>query len=973
MRYKIFILLFWNYLLSPSPLQSQELNFQHFTTREGLPSTFTYNVFQDKKGYVYVSTDYGIVKHNGQRFVPVCKNLPPAEHSIYAWCMDPNGNIYFATNRNKVYKLEKDRAVKIDSIKQPEGRSESIVYLIATKNGDIYFSSFYQSFHYIKKKNTVVQLSETDSTAIPEIRIRKIGNSFMAIRHNFKHGDLTPYSYLDFTGTGKKIKVAQFNYQSRAQCYQVGQSTYFMDGQRIYKLYKNRAELKKTITGFIHMTPSPDGNLWVLTTTGAYVFNEQLDSIATYLPNKMVNSVCFDSDGGIWLTTIGSGVYYCRDKNEKKLSPSSDPENNVISVQKNGDKYHFVTSNGDILEYNQGSFRKLYTIKNPNTIVGIIEKRDDYLVATRHGLFSLNKHSLLLKELKYEKNKPVNSSAFYMPATDTFITISMGLIRVVHDSKIFNIHSSSSPISSFTPFDKDHYLFSDQQGIWKYNWRKNQTYPVDTSSSGSFAVSAIYYDQYNNTWCFEPGKQDFYIKSPGKKITHLGNYPFQFVSGIHFYKNIVLVESNFGLYMANFNQNSPPKSWRAITDLPSKLVINGSTLWVITDEGMLSFDLDKFSRESNYPILFSSIIANGNHVNTDRSIFQHNENDLRFNIDFLNYRWPVTGFYFTLTGPTSIKGSITGHALQVQNLVPGSYTLKIYPYKGSLYDKNHFLLKTFTIYPAYWQTLWFKILMILAGITTTVFFVTLLYKRKRKRAVGIAEMNKVLSEHKLTALKSQINPHFISNSLSAIQLLINSGDVKKANLYIAKFSLLIRHVLEYSDKSAAKLSDEIEIIHLNVELEQLRFVNNFTFKIEISPEIDTLDVYVPPLITQPLIENAIWHGLLPLKASRDPELVVKIKRTDDSIVISILDNGVGRKKASLSTTVTNNNRKSRGTKLIMERIENLNKLHHSETAHMRIQDLFDAGLSPSGTSVNIYLPLSLIEKLKDEYYESYIS
>jgi len=221
---------------------------------------------------------------------------------------------------------------------------------------------------------------------------------------------------------------------------------------------------------------------------------------------------------------------------------------------------------------------------------------------------------------------------------------------------------------------------------------------------------------------------------------------------------------------------------------------------------------------------------------------------------------------------------------------------------------------------------------------------------------------KELAEHRLTALKSQINPHFISNSLTAIQHLVINNEIDRANQYIAQFSLLIRYALEYSDKVLTSLANEMMVIEIVVALEQLRFSDSFIFETRIAPDIDTRKLFVPPLITQPIIENAIWHGLLPLKGLRKPRLTLSIQRNSQHVVISIIDNGVGR----FSKKHTQAGRESRGTRLISSWIENLNKLFPAHSVAIHTLDLYHENNS-TGTQVDIVLNIEALNNLQDDH------
>ncbi len=257
--------------------------------------------------------------------------------------------------------------------------------------------------------------------------------------------------------------------------------------------------------------------------------------------------------------------------------------------------------------------------------------------------------------------------------------------------------------------------------------------------------------------------------------------------------------------------------------------------------------------------------------------------------------------------------------------------------------------------PAFWQRGIFLIFVIIASLCLLTFFAFLLYKNTNRSAYKKAAIQRMLSEYKLTALKAQINPHFISNSLTAIQQLVLSGEVDKAGRYLALFSQLIRQVLHYSDKSLVLLQDELRIIELNISLEQLRFSNQFHFDLQIAADVDPLALYIPPLITQPFIENAIWHGLLPLKDSRSSKLLITIRREKGSLVLSIIDNGVGREISLEQTHVPNNKVASRGIELSQSRIENLNHLYVGGKASIVFTDLYEDAV-PTGTQVDIVLP-----------------
>jgi LytS/YehU family sensor histidine kinase len=298
-------------------------------------------------------------------------------------------------------------------------------------------------------------------------------------------------------------------------------------------------------------------------------------------------------------------------------------------------------------------------------------------------------------------------------------------------------------------------------------------------------------------------------------------------------------------------------------------------------------------------------------------------------------------------------GIIPEQKIAFQNLSPGSYTLTVEPDTddGSKYKKT--LL--FTINPAFWQTNWFYMSFIFGGIISIILLTWFILRYYKNREIKRTEAERIIAEYRLIALKAQINPHFMSNCISAIQHLILNGKVDDANEYLAKFSFLVRQVLNLSNKPLVILREELEIIDLYVKLEKLRF-DKINVEFHVDPSIDIDSVCIPPLLAQPIIENAIWHGLLPLGIKKTAVLLVIIKKENNILKIIIEDNGVGRNPQGNSI---GNSRESKGIAITKQRIENLKYLNELDAATLSYQDLTDEDGNPIGTRVIISLPGSL--------------
>lgn len=228
----------------------------------------------------------------------------------------------------------------------------------------------------------------------------------------------------------------------------------------------------------------------------------------------------------------------------------------------------------------------------------------------------------------------------------------------------------------------------------------------------------------------------------------------------------------------------------------------------------------------------------------------------------------------------------------------------------------------------------------------------------RKREIQLITLNRDLATSQLTALRAQMNPHFIFNALNSIQQYILTGDVDQANKYLSKFSRLQREVLNNSDQNLITIEKEIEMLNLYLELEQLRFNENFEYSISLEKEIDPTEVKVPPMILQPFVENAIWHGLMPKKGSKT--VTIDFLLLSDSILQCIIrDNGIGREAAArLKENTGNKEHKSKGLNLVYERLQIL-RAQYQQPFEVQISDLTGTNGEIQGTNVSLMLYIGM--------------
>lgn len=312
-----------------------------------------------------------------------------------------------------------------------------------------------------------------------------------------------------------------------------------------------------------------------------------------------------------------------------------------------------------------------------------------------------------------------------------------------------------------------------------------------------------------------------------------------------------------------------------------------------------------------------------------------------------SFRWKLHGFDASWNegrGGRQRDGSYT-------NVPPGNYELEVMCALDGKWDSSRLRVKIIIV-PSFWQTLWFRIL---AGLLL-VAFVFYLFSRRivqvRREEKLRAGFTQRIAQTELAALRAQMNPHFVFNCLNSINRYILVNQPEEASAYLSKFSRLIRLILDNSRTETVLLSRELEALQLYVEMERMRFDEKFDFRLEISPEVSPGSIEIPPLLIQPYVENAIWHGLMHKRGHG--LLTVSIHKEGARLIIEITDNGVGRRKAQEYKSKSASHQKSHGMQLTAERISMINKLFGTQ-ATVETTDLTDETGEAAGTRVTLSL------------------
>ncbi len=565
------------------------------------------------------------------------------------------------------------------------------------------------------------------------------------------------------------------------------------------------------------------------------------------------------------------------------------------------------------------------------------------------GLIYLDvKNNLLKTFFPYFEGTDVEKTSFggSFPVNDIQITnqnilwlasIKYGLFSFDINTKKFTPHrqfsrrtfSTQNRCSSLTTIGNDSIWVGTMAGLSCYVKSQNKFINFDiTNGLKSTYVYSIIKDDNNNIW--GRGNADIFCFNIHTKniITSKLTQPydgFYYEQRITSTQNKILLGHEGGFTI--FNNNDFIKT---VGEIPVALITNCTI--------------------NNAPFHFNKDSCSV--VPLQLKYFQ---NQISFDLNAVEYNFPQdVEYWYMLEGMDKVwtNGGVK-RSINYNYLSHGKYCFSLYVVNKRNKTKSKIAYFLFSIQPAWWQYWWFLPLVGLLFITSVILFsrkrISLIReKEKQKTAV-----NKAMAELETKMLRSQMNPHFIFNSLNSIQKYIWENKEEDAAEYLARFAKLMRAILENSSKETILLKEEIEVMKLYVDLEHRRSNGGFDYAIKTDANLFEKNVLIPPLIMQPFIENAIWHGLN--RKNAKGHLSIHVFEKNKNLVCIIDDDGVGRhqKKEMLSPE-----KKSLGINITQQRMEKLIETT-GQHATISIIDKTENG-EATGTEVTITLPMQTL-------------
>lgn len=972
-------------ILFPFKYIAQQYNFKNYSVENGLPYVQIFAMYQDSKGYLWSGGYGGLSKFNGKTFYNYSPKNGLANHFVNAITQDKSGQIVVGTIDG--LSIISDNIIKNYSVK--DGLPSNYITSLSIDKAGVLWIGTNKGLCYYNGKTFTIS---------PAFSNKNISCLLYSYQNGLFVG--TTQGLFQQRGTNSQhfeTLIDSSTINCISQC-SITKQLYVGTRQGLILInlkdktknafHVSHGLLDEEITTVICQK---NGTVWIGSKTGLISFNGKEFSYFTISLDNNANhirSLLIDYEENLWIGTH-SGLYKYRGKGFTVY----DRQNGlggafIYQITKDKDQnLWFGTEANGAYKFSNGYF------KNYSTKEGLLDNKVSAIMPMEDGSiwFGTDKGISILKNEKFEnitqgtefmQKAPIN--AFYKDSKQNiWIAGKNGVCCMKKIGKKYIPSYYKLPAKSI---DKDGYdvwsIIEDDNGsIWAgtylvglYKLENNQFKQQAISEPGASSALDLCKDNFGNIYAstlngvlmFNPLKHSYKLISEKDGLSS----ELVYAIGITKDNNYLWAGTNQGI-----NRIDIKKLQYDIIDIVTYGKADGfsgvesnthgiyedsdSSIWFGTVNGLIKYTPKEFIKNDNpSKTTISGIkLAFVDTLLADSSVLPFSLNNISIyfdgicltNPDKVLYTYKLEGFDPKWSPYTEINN------VKYDNLPPGKYTFKVKSCNNEGIWNLEATTFTFQVKPPFYKTWWFVVscLLLIVGVIITVFQIRLFQIKQKQKAEF--EQQVEISKAELKALRVQMNPHFVFNSLNSIQhyILTNKGD--EAVRYLNKFAKLIRLILNNSEKPTVTINEDLEAIVLYLELEKMRFEGKFTYEINLDPTLDGDYEDIPPMLIQPYLENAILHGINPKEGQG--HISINIESASQFIKISIIDNGIGRERSmAIQSIRTKSRHQSLGMKITKDRVRILNTMHRSNLS-VNIIDLYNNNKEPIGTQVEIFIPV----------------
>jgi len=938
---------------------------------------------QDSKGYMWFCTDAGVSRYDGYRFRNFSTENGIPDNTIFGSYEDWKGRIWFRSMSGKLSYFLNDSVYAIPANRKLSGLIQNALLTnLYVDKGDTLWCGiasgtmgYYkisppyreQDFQVVPLTRNSIYLMEIDNDGF-------IWGTVSDAKNIFGHKKARDFMHLNKKGRYLGLFPAPLGISPNTRIVKQGPGKFVITGLLDVVFVNGESkQLWKTGVYPIALYEDRSKQLWV----GNYQQGVSLlrkregvysDSIK-YLPGLSVSGIWEDREGGYWFTTLENGVYYLASGGLLYYDHTAGLKSNKVFGLLVMDSVSVLagTSEGGlsrvslsgISEFDHppiNTFYKLDRGPDSSVLVGCVSS---FLIphsGHKNVPILASGTEISIKCFSYNRKGDLWGGNYYL------------LVKIDPRTGIItqSVKASSRVISIYCDDDGSVWL-GCTNGLWEYR---------DSVFSYAGTTEPLFRNRIEDikvgpdgTWWFATKGAGLILKKNGKvtRLTQEEGLTSNAVKSICIDKEgVVWTGTNKGIDRITLRREGNYKIEKysmedgLISNEVNQVVRGGEYLWAATSQGIAYFHIRNSSSNTTPPPIYLTEVT----VNREKKDFRvplrltYDQNFIGLQYIGLAYkRSSELRYKYRLLGLDTSWNYTTNTAIQYTTLPYGDYTFQVYAINNDGMGSTAPASVRFHIAKPLWLEHWFIALVALTLLTGLY----LLYKQRirvlRNRLIKTAEINRRISEIELKALRAQMNPHFIFNCIASIQNFILKNDSDSANKYLSKFSKLIRQVLTNSTQEYISMEVEIRTLELYIELERMRFQSKFNYQIIIDKELEVQDVFMPPLIIQPYVENAIWHGLMHLQ-NRAGMLVFKIEKEGEFLKCTIEDNGIGRKKSVEIKAQANPRHRSVGLSITRERLENINAIYQSNLT-VEFKDKIGKKGEAEGTIVELFIPCNI--------------
>ncbi|MET0465967.1 MAG: histidine kinase [Chitinophagaceae bacterium] len=949
----------------------QEFSFTANIRDLNLPTREVYKVIQDKKGYLWFATEFGLYRYQQGSTIPIRTDASANHTAVMSVCETSDGTIIFATIYRKIFSVQQDTAIELPFSKNGKLlQNREIIYHLLEIDQHLFIQSSAATYRISTDYSNAEVIEPPLSDAFPVITLKDF--LLPVNRHFNNHPEQfeNPVKPLEICFPGSKAPNVHIKKWPDAIDQYRFLTTKWRDlhavtFSRTLVLISPDGRIKKIDlpSPIIALRADKKNGLWVgLYKHGYFYFDDpSLKDPVTGLTGISVSDICVDREGGIWVTSLERGVLFS--------SGTSLLQHTYDAQDPTPYKSLYVSADG-ILAAAHG--KPTILIGHRGLITPINPKRSnepEALVAyleTRQSKLFFNHTSLIEQShLKDSPQKKMMGPEVFTAAMlwndSTSLAFLPGSSFLYSNGKKILLPRAPELIYHLLKTDNSSFLAASRTSAYFVTDVHNPSMKkipgdngrvvqfISTSKGNTFALI-----QHKGLCIFQHDSLRTVIpSSPGQ----------MYYAGTEGIPGEIWISSNEGVwaYKENDLLTRSGITARSVTDhTVYSFAKRNDRMYLATTMGVISMHINiDEKKETSFPLYLQSWNA-GDKVHSIRDTsssitFDYKTGALSWTFDIASFRPQPAALHYILKGPQADSGLINGQHLQLGNLRPGKYDLMVWATRNDGAVSNSFT-QSFRIAPPFWQAAWFITLVLITIISTLAAITWLITRRVRQREQLKRKMENDLLSIRLQALQAQMNPHFVFNAINSIQLFILEHKEQEAYHYLTQFSKLIRRVLTQSRSPLVSLPDELETLRLYVGLEQLRFPDKFDYAIQADPSLNTARIYLPVMLLQPAIENAIVHGIEDNGAQGKISLHITHQSAAGIISFSIKDNGAGKKK-NISKLPSKPGHESASSVINAERIAALNKIYNTDKFSLLIQS--SSNEIVSGTTVTISIPDNL--------------